>query len=155
MDNSGVIEKTVSVHAPRAAVFRALTDASTLQQWFPSHADTDPRPGGKLEFGWQFQEAAQNGSQSTQFVDVQPDERVSYAWNGGPGAEHTLVAFDLTGNGGETTVKLQHAGWPVGEAGHALIERHDGPWTFYLANLKSFLEAGQDARAQALGQVTG
>jgi uncharacterized protein YndB with AHSA1/START domain len=153
MDNKGVIEKSVTVRAPRAVVFEALTKAETLTRWFPSSAQSDPRPGGRLALGWEFAKAEQNGTQSTQYVDVSADERVSYAWNGGTGAEHTLVTFDLSGGEDETVVKLQHGGWPVGDAGKPLIERHDMPWTFYMGNLKAYLEKGVDERAAALGQV--
>jgi uncharacterized protein YndB with AHSA1/START domain len=146
MSTKQLIEKTITIGAPRAKVFRALTDAQTLMQWFPSKAESDPRPGGKLALGWEFKQAEQNGTQTTQFVDVQPEEHLSYAWNGGPGAEHTLVTFDLASDGDQTTVNLKHGGWPVGDAGQALIERHDMPWSFYMANLKSYLEAGGGGR---------
>ena len=148
-------EKTVTIQAPPAAVYAALTEAGRLQGWFLSRAETDPRPGGALRFDWEFGNAAQNGKQQGKFLETEPDRKVSYTWEARPApAPLTTVTFTLAPEGDGTRVSLAHTGFGTGDEGQAARDHHAGPWDFYLSNLKSYLEDGVDNRAAVLGQKT-
>ena len=150
-----VYENSVTVKASPAAVFEALTSADQLQRWFLTRAKTDPRPGGPFKFGWDFADAAQNGTQQGKFLDVAPGKKISYTWEAAPTpAALTTVTFTLAPDGDGTRVSLAHTGFGPGEGGQAARDHHAGPWDFYLANLKSYLEAGVDNRAAMLKQKT-
>ena len=146
-------ENSVTVKARPAAVFEALTSAERLQRWFMSRAETDPRPGGAFKFAWDFADAAQNGTQQGQFLEVEPGKVVSYTWQARPApAPLTTVTFTLTPEGDSTRVSLAHTGFGAGADGRAALDQHAGPWDFYLANLKAYLEDGVDNRAAMLKQ---
>ena len=150
-----VYENSVVVNAPPAAVFEALSSADRLQRWFLTRAETDPRPGGSFKFAWDFDDAAQNGTQQGKFVELTPNKKVSYTWQASPApAPLTEVAFMLTPEGAGTRVSLAHTGFGAGAEGKTARDHHSGPWDFYLANLKSYLEGGVDNRAAMLKQKT-
>jgi uncharacterized protein YndB with AHSA1/START domain len=148
-------DQTVTVRATPEAVFRALTSAEVLQRWFPTRAQTDPRPGGEFQYGWDFADAAQNGTQKGHYVDCVPGSKVSYTWEAGQNpARQTTVTFTIKPDGDQTTVSLAHTDFGPGPEGEKLRDYHAGPWTFYMSNLKTYLESGVDNRAAALGQKT-
>ena len=148
-------EQTVSINASPETIFRALTSAAELQKWFPTRAQSDPRAGGQLTFSWDFADASQNGTQNSRFVDFVPNNKVSYTWDvGQTDAKPTLVTFLITPKGAETEVSLAHTGFGPGAEGEKLHDYHAGPWSFYMVNLKTYLETGVDNRAAALGQKT-
>ena len=148
-------ENSVVVQAAPAAVFEALTSADRLQHWFLSRAETDPRPGGPFRFAWDFADAAQNGTQQGKFLEVAPDKKVSYTWEAKPApAPLTTVTFMLMPEADGTRVSLSHTGFGAGEDGKMVRDHHAGPWDFYLANLKSYMESGVDNRTAMLGQKT-
>jgi len=149
-------EQSVVIHASPAVVFRALTNATELQKWFPTRATSEPRTGGPLTFAWDFADATHNGTQDSHFVDFTPNSQVSYIWDvGQTNPKQTLVTFTLQPTGDETTVSLAHTGFGPGAEGEQQRDFHAGPWSFYIANLKTYLETGTDNRAAALGQKTG
>ena len=41
------VTQTVVIKSPQKNVFKALTQADELVRWFPTCADSDPRPGRK------------------------------------------------------------------------------------------------------------
>jgi uncharacterized protein YndB with AHSA1/START domain len=148
-------ENSVRVNVAPSAVYEALTSAEHLQRWLMSRAETDPRPGGAFTFAWEFADEAQNGSQQGRFVELEPGKRVSYTWQARPApAPLTLVTFTLISEANGTRVNLAHTGFGEGESGQAALNRHSGPWDFYMTNLKTYLEDGVDNRAALLKQKT-
>ena len=148
-------EQTVTVHASTEAVFRALTSADVLTKWFPTRAQTNPGTGGPFTYAWDFADTAQNGTQTGHYVDFVPGRKVSYTWDAGQtNPKQTMVTFVIKPNGDETIVSLAHTGFGPGAEGEKLRDYHAGPWSFYMSNLKTYLESGVDNRAAALGQKT-
>ena len=146
------IEQSVTVEAPADVVFGALTDAEQLTRWFPSKVESDARTGGKFIYSWEFSDAAQNGSQQGEYLEVVPNQKVSYTWQAGE--TPTTVDVTLREADGATEVNLVHSGFGTGEGSAQLREMHDGPWSFYMANLKAYLEQGADLRSEQINQVT-
>ena len=147
----GFVQQTVTIKSSAEAVFKALTEADELMRWFPTRVESDPRPGGKFRFSWEFENASENGSQQGEYVEVVPNRKLSYTWT----AESipTLVTFNITEADGETTVELDHASRQPGADNQKLHDMHANQWGFFLMNLKSYLETGVDLRKEKLKQI--
>ena len=150
--HNGFIKQSVKIKSPRNQVFNALTQADELIRWFPTRSESDPQPGGKIKLTWEFENANENGSQEGNYVEVVPNEKVSYTW--AAGSIPTLVTFDLKEVNGETSVELDHSTEQDGADEKKLQEDHANQWGFFLMNLKSYLEAGVDLRNEKLNQIT-
>jgi uncharacterized protein YndB with AHSA1/START domain len=81
--------------------------------------------------------------------------KVTYTWDAGQtNPKQTMVTFVIEPNGDETIVTLAHTGFGPGAKGEKLRDYHAGLWSFYMSNLKTYLESGVDNRTAALGQKT-
>jgi uncharacterized protein YndB with AHSA1/START domain len=157
-----MLQKRLGIRAPAAAVFQALTDAAELERWFPTSAETDPRPEGAYRFRFETADAPQQGHvREGVFVDVHPPKRVAYTWRAplpgspeGGEAPETRVQFTLAEKAGVTELVLTHSGFGYGPAWDRSFESHAEGWGFYVVNLRDHLERGVDRRAQALGLRT-
>ncbi|HEX6270422.1 MAG TPA: SRPBCC domain-containing protein [Anaerolineales bacterium] len=150
--NNSFVEQSVTIKSPRHVVFNALTDADQLMRWFPTRVESDPRPGGKFKFVWEFANPKENGSQEGNYVEIVPNEKLSYTWTAG--SDPTLVTFVLSEVNGETMVELNHSTAEDGADEKKLHADHANQWGFFLMNLKSYLEAGVDMRKEKLNQMT-
>jgi hypothetical protein len=56
--------------------------------------------------------------------------------------------------GGAAELTLVHSGWGAGEDWDAAVQMHEQGWSFFLDNLKAYLERGEDARGSAMGMKT-
>ncbi len=123
--------REVLIDASPSTIFAFLTEPEKHLQWEGTEAELDPRPGGvyRVLIAGQFEA-------SGEFVEVVPDERVSYTfgWNDEgnpitPGS--TKVEITLEPEGEKTRVRLHHTGLPDEQAG----EMHIHGWDHYLARL--------------------
>jgi len=145
---------SLTVKKPKEVVFKTLTQADELIRWFPSRAESDPKPGGKIKLFFDFIDASQNGSQAGEYVEVISGEKLSYTWTVAEGSVPTLVTFLLKETNGETTVDLDHSTSHEGADEKKLHDGHANQWGFFLMNLKGYLEAGMDLRKEKLNQIT-
>jgi len=144
--------QTLVIKSSAGSVFNALTQADELIHWFPTRAESDPRPGGKLKLVWEFTDASQNGSQDAEFVEVTPNSMLSYTWKAE--SAPTMVSFKLSESNGETVLEVDHASLQEDADGGKLHQDHADQWGFFLMNLKGYLEAGMDMRREKLNQIT-
>ena len=151
-NNKSFIKQSVVVKSSREVVFKALTQADELVRWFPTRAESDPHAGGTIKLFWDFTDASQNGSQEGEYIEVVPNEKFSYTWMAG--SIQTQVTFALSEANGETTVDLEHSTDKESVDEKKLHDDHANQWGFFLMNLKGYLEAGADLRAEKLNQVT-
>ncbi|MGB7876786.1 MAG: SRPBCC domain-containing protein [Anaerolineales bacterium] len=150
--HNSFIKQSVTIKSPRNQVFNALTQADELTRWFPTRSESEPRPGGKYKLTWEFVNENENGSQEGEYVEVIPNEKVSYTWTADD--VPTLVTFDLEEANGETIVELAHSTDQDGADTKKLQDDHANQWGFFLMNLKGYLEAGADLRNEKLNQIT-
>jgi uncharacterized protein YndB with AHSA1/START domain len=150
--SADTIELTKRIQAPPETVFRALTDAGELTKWFPSSAESDPRPGGAFTYKYEFDDSSKNHVMTNKYEDVTPSRRVSYPWKTPHGMTH--VEFTLESRDGETELRLVHSGWRESDDWQQSKEMHREGWGFFLDNLKSYLERGEDKRAEAMQMRT-
>lgn len=149
------------IAATPARVFRALTDAAELEQWFFSDAHTDPRTGGSYRMRWRsMTDRARDHDRFGNYIELIPDRKVVFEWKGDPSQQFglgdiqgTIVTITLTPEAGGTRVTLVHSGWPTDPEGRDWADKHNGGWTFYLENLSHFLGSGPDLRESHHGQA--
>jgi uncharacterized protein YndB with AHSA1/START domain len=157
-----MLQKRLGIRAPAATVFQALTDAGELERWFPTSAETDPKPGGAYRFHFESAESPESSrTREGVFIEVHPNKRLSYTWrallggaSGGAEAPETRIAFTLAEKGGMTDVVLTHSGFGYGADWDRSFESHSEEWGFFVANLRSVLERGVDRRGHDLGLRT-
>jgi uncharacterized protein YndB with AHSA1/START domain len=146
------IELSSTIEAPPEAVFRALVEADELVRWFPSRAESDPQPGGSFTYRFDFGDPEKDHVSEGRYREVVPNEVVSYPWKAPQGP--TEVEFRLRPANGGTELRLLHSGWGEGAEWEQSQENHRQGWTFFLGNLKAYLEGGTDGRAEAMGLQT-
>lgn len=144
------VDQTMKLDASPEKVFKALTDAREMVNWFPSVVKNDPQTGGKLRYEWKFQESEKDGFQDGEYLEVVDGKKVSHTWDAD--GQATTVTFTLAPANGGTELHLVHSGW--GDGMEEAAEMHGGIWGGYLQNLKGYLEQGQDMRAEMMGQIT-
>lgn len=144
------IELSTTVEAPPEAVLRAVTDAGELARWFPSAAESDPRTGGAYSYRFEFEaDTSRNHTYAGEYREVSSG-RVAYNWKTEAGP--TEVEFRIAPSGDGTEIRLVHSGWRAHE--DDAVEEFRQGWSFFLENLKAYLERGEDARASMMGMRT-
>lgn len=111
------IRLTMTVDAPPAAVFRALTTPEALKEWMGAPAPVvEPRPGGRYELGWKYEvDGKEVGGGPMQILDIVQDRKLVVDWpdwRGDPSVPRQSVTWLLEPAGtGKTKVTLVHAGF--------------------------------------------
>jgi len=134
------ISQTYYFRAPRAKVFRALTEPSELARWFLKTARLPPRAGAEYEFVW-----LPGYRHRAKVIAFVPNRKLALEW---PAQRlgMTRVTFTLTAQKGGTRLTLRHTGYGVTPA---WIRNYGGTnqgWAYFLMNLKSVLRNGTDLR---------
>ncbi|MFJ4466605.1 SRPBCC family protein [Streptomyces sp. NPDC089424] len=146
---------------PVDRVWHLVTDPDELAGWFPSRAEIEMRPGGRVMFG-----GDPNMEDSTgEVIAVEPPRHLSFAWDGDE------VHFDLAStDGGSTRFTLTNvleaadtaarngAGWEVCLAAldaKARGERSEGPHAGSEAPWKGFYQAYVDAGVPSGAPIPG
>jgi activator of HSP90 ATPase len=110
-------------------IYEVLLDGKQFAAFSGAPAEIDPKAGGAFSlFG---------GLIIGRNVELVPNQRIVQAWrptHWDPGV-YSIARFELKGKGAETTVVLDHTGFPEGEFDHL-----DGGWhAHYWEPLKKFL----------------
>ena len=141
------IERSIFIRAPRARVWRAITDVAEFSAWFQVKAQGQFAPHSKLRMvsthpkclGLEFDVTVE---------DVTPEQ--SFAWRWHPGAEApaegsgepmTLVEFRLTDEANGTRVTVIESGFDrISLARRAKVfEENTKGWEFQLVALDKYL----------------
>ncbi len=102
------ISREVTVAAPPATVWEALTDPAELVAWFGADAEVDLRVGGAIRFRWP------DGSERRGLmIELDPPHRLAFRWRelragaaGLAAADATVVAFTLDADDEGTRVTV-------------------------------------------------
>ncbi len=116
------IEKTATIHAPPAEVYRMLTTAAGWNSFFEVDARIDLRVGGPYEilFGPPELGEGNRGSEGCQVLAWLPDQMVAFSWSAPPDfpeerAQRTMVVIHLApSSDGGTVLTLNHRGFGTG-----------------------------------------
>jgi len=131
-----VLELAVDVDASPQDVWKALTTAEGLQNWFPQAAKVEGSGVGSVvtftfgEMSW-----------PTKVVAWDPGKLVRWGHEDmmGPGTA-MLVDFTLTTEGGKTRLRLVQSAFGACDAWDNFFEGTEAGWTYFLYNLRIYLE---------------
>lgn len=141
----------IEVAAPPERVFKALTDAGELKQWFTSPEapvkfwEMDARENGAYRYATEKASIVVNGVCEFQchghITEFDPPRVLAYTWYANwhdDSTRRTVVRWELTPRQNETHVRVTHSGLE-----NLPIARKDygSGWPGVLENLKSFIEA--------------
>jgi uncharacterized protein YndB with AHSA1/START domain len=133
-----VVERTLS--APIARVWKALTDAHQMRQWYFDLREFKPQVG--FEFEFVVEHEGNRYHHLCQVTDVVPQKKIAYSWRykGEPG--DSLVTFELFGEGNKTRVKVTHTGIETFPKTPAYARKNfENGWTTIIGTeLKQFVE---------------
>ena len=124
------------IHAPRSAVFRALSSPDGLDVWWTKRSSGEPVVGSTYQL-WFGPEHDWRAVVRRCVPDVAFELELTSAdadWVG------TRVGFQLDQDGSTTYVRFDHAGWP-GANGHYHTSNYC--WAMYLRLLKRYVEHGE------------
>lgn len=133
-----VVERTLN--APIARVWKALTDANQMRQWYFDLREFKPQVG--FEFEFVVEHEGNRYHHLCQVTDVVPQKKIAYSWRykGEPG--DSLVTFELFGEGNKTRVKVTHTGIETFPKTPAYARKNfENGWTAIIGTeLKQFVE---------------
>lgn len=133
-------EMHIDVDAPIEAVWKAVTEAEGLANWFSPIAKVSaPGLNGEVTAAWSEEMAF------TTRVDAwEPGRRVRWIAEDimGPGTALT-TDFHLDAAGGKTRIRLVQSGFGEFEGWDDFFESTETGWAYFLYNLRLYLEAHQ------------
>lgn len=124
------------ITAPAADVFRVVSTAAGLDQWWTKRSAGTPRVGAEYElwFGPEYDWRARvTACAAPQHFEIEIT-RAGADWLG------TRVGFDITGQGTTSQVRFYHTGWPQSNE-HYRVSCYC--WPMYLRILRRYLEHGE------------
>ncbi|MFD7436202.1 SRPBCC family protein [Streptomyces sp. NPDC059861] len=147
---------------PVERVWHFVTDPDELAEWFPSRAEIEMRPGGRVTFGGDPHMADSTG----EVIAVDPPRHLSFEWGGDE------VHFDLEETDGDSTrftltnvldaadtAARNGAGWEVCLAaldakarGERFEEPHAGSDAHWKGFYQGYVDAGVPSGAPIPGQ---
>jgi len=106
------LRQEVTIAASPDRVFAALVDGDQFSAMTGAPAEIDSAPGGAFScFG---------GAITGRNIEVVPGRRLVQGWRAGPWPEgvYSIVRFEFSGDGENTRLTLDHAGFPPGSGDH-------------------------------------
>jgi uncharacterized protein YndB with AHSA1/START domain len=130
-------------NAPVARVWKALTSADQMREWYFDLKEF------KAEVGFEFDFVVEHEGNSyhhlCRVTEVIPEEKIAYTWRykGEPG--DSLVTFELFPEGNKTRLKLTHTGIETFPKTPAYARKNfEAGWTAIIGSeLKQFVESSK------------
>ena len=129
----------IEIMAPPEKVYQAWTDDAKIVKWFVEKAVIEPKKNGRIYLVWLGEIAAEY-----RVTAVRKNGLFGFTF--GENAEEVLVRIRKSGHG--SVCELRQFNLKTGPADR--VAWHMGcktGWTFFLANLKAWLEHGIDLRS--------
>ena len=139
------IEREIFLEAPRARVWRALTEAAEFGSWFGAEMKGPFAPGARVR-GRVTHPGYEHMTMDITIEQMEPERLFSWRWHPGaaePGQDFsdeptTLVVFELTEKPGGTLLKVVETGFdrlPLDRRARALRENTEG-WSGQMLNIE-------------------
>ena len=142
MTESYVASQSYYFEVPPEKVFQSLTDPKMLVKWFLSDAELEAKKGGSYAFDWI------GGYHMTGKVKrFEANKAVSFSWTDklkSGEVARTTASFKVAKKENGTLLNLRHTGFKDPEHFAECSSR----WAYYLTNLKSVLDRGEDLRSE-------
>ena len=140
MEQAEAVAVERTLNAPIARVWKALTDANQMRQWYFDLKEFKPQVG--FEFEFVVEHEGNRYHHLCRVTDVVPQKKIAYSWRykGEPG--DSLVTFELFGEGNKTRVKVTHTGIETFPKTPAYARKNfENGWTAIIGTeLKQFVE---------------
>ena len=133
-----IVERTLN--APVARVWKALTDADQMREWYFDLKEFKAEVG--FEFEFVVEHEGNRYHHLCRITEVLPEKKIAYTWRykGEPG--NSLVTFELFPEGNKTRLKLTHTGIETFPETPAYARKNfEAGWTAIIGlELKQFVE---------------
>lgn len=131
------ITKTIFLKAPASHVWKFLTEADRLAEWF-HRGGADFVANG--EYALLTNSPGKEGEKLCwgKIVEFDPPRRLTHTFTHGHlGGVETSCSWTLTDSPGGTVLLLEHTGWEkVGDGAFAMAANHDVGWDEHFARLR-------------------
>jgi uncharacterized protein YndB with AHSA1/START domain len=141
MSRQDVIVRQVKVSTSVDRVWKAITQADQLAQWFGDSAEVDLRVGGSITLGW-----SEYGVTTSGVVErVEEPNVFAFRWQASASVDgdpqSTLVTFTLTQVDGGTEVTVEETGLATlpGDVYDRTLEENSSGWTAEFADLVAYV----------------
>jgi len=134
----------IFIHAPRKQVFDAISKPELLTKWFMDRATLSSQKGGGYEFTWEG-----GPTHTGRVLEFERGKRLTLTWQW-HGREHlgvTRLRLTVDAKRGGTLLTFTHSGFRESKDWQDLYEGAIRGWTYFMLNLKAFLETGGDLRS--------
>lgn len=130
-----------TIQAPPDEVFRAVSQAAALREWFSDVAYTEPRAGGRFYAAWNRGDYVMG-----EYTKVSPGRKATFTWQGRGEPQASQVKISVSEKKSGTAVTVEHEGVVAGKKWAAVADGLHRRWEAALDNLQSVLETGEDQR---------
>jgi uncharacterized protein YndB with AHSA1/START domain len=148
MENTDRIEKRIFLRAPRARVWRAISDAREFGEWFRVALEGSFAAGSTVRGRILHPEYA-HLTLEMKIEAIEPERYFSYRWRPNAvdpthdyaGEPMTLVEFELSDAEGGTSLTIRESGFdglPAARRAQA-FRANDGGWTQQLENIARYV----------------
>lgn len=127
---------SVAIEAPVEKIYKMWTDSEKLCKWLPSDAKMNMEEGGNYEWSW-----TRGFKEKGKILSFKKPSRLSFTF------ADSICDVSIKRNKHGSLVKLHQYNIPETEKHKSDTHlRCNNNWTFYLINLKTYLEFGIDLR---------
>lgn len=149
-DTGEIVVEELLPHSPEA-IWRALTTGDLIARWLMAPTGFEPVKGTRFTFRTR-PAGAWDGTIRCEVLDVAPNERLVYSWQGGDesnvgygSALNTVVTWTLAREGKGTRLRLVHSGFVTPKNDSALKTMGEG-WKKVVLSLGSIAGEQRDDR---------
>lgn len=130
-----------TIQAPPALLYRALTNATALREWFCDTAIFEAQKGGRVFLAWNDGYYAVG-----EVTKVSPGRKVAFTWlgRGEPDTTHVTISVSKKKSGASITIEHESVG--AGKKWGDTVKAITRGWERALQNLQSVHETGEDLR---------
>lgn len=140
------IRQQYYIRASPKKVFKAISDPERLTRWFLKDAKLSPRKRGRYTFVWEG-----GYSHSGTVLEFIRGKSLTLTWpqfDGETPLGDTKLKLSVESKGDGSLLKILHSGYQKDEAWvEPYAGTHSG-WAYFVMNLKSVLEHGNDLRSK-------
>ena len=143
-----IIYASATLSCGQAQAFEFFTRSDRLESWLTSHAEVEPKVGGRFELFWNPNDRANDSTIGCKFTSVDKPKFVGFTWRGPKEFKrfmnevdpltHVSVMFVPLGTAEspQTEVHLIHSGWRNSPEWQAAREYFVRNWTTAFRNLE-------------------
>ena len=131
------------VRAEPEMVWRALTTAEGMNEWFTSGAEWSHEPGTPMHWRWDGWGVYDISTDAVgEILAVEPHRRFVFSWRNGSGSTPSTVTMSFSPHPDGTMVELIDAGYPDTPAGRTALMDCACGWGEALTLAKFYVEHG-------------